>query len=142
MQRILVPVDGSAPSLRALDFLGRQHADGLEAEVRLVHVLELSSYSAPYVPASTMDALLEAGLKAQGTVLETASARTASLGLDATAVGLRGCASEEILRQAAEWKADQIVMGTRGMGSMKSLLLGSLAQSVLHLADAPVTLVK
>ncbi len=33
-------------------------------------------------------------------------------------------------------------MGTRGMGSIANMLLGSVASKVLHLADAPVLLVK
>ena len=33
-------------------------------------------------------------------------------------------------------------MGTRGMGPVKSLVLGSVATKVIHLAGAPVTLVK
>ena len=37
---------------------------------------------------------------------------------------------------------DAIVMGTRGMGSIGSLMLGSVATKVVHLTKLPVTLVK
>jgi nucleotide-binding universal stress UspA family protein len=37
---------------------------------------------------------------------------------------------------------DAIVMGTRGMGAVSGLVLGSVATKVIHLADVPVTLVK
>jgi nucleotide-binding universal stress UspA family protein len=35
-----------------------------------------------------------------------------------------------------------IVMGTRGLGGVRGLLLGSVATQLLHLTDVPVTLVK
>ena len=48
-----------------------------------------------------------------------------------------------IHRIAGEEKADHIIMGTRGLGGIRGLLLGSVSTQVLHLAgDVPVTLVK
>lgn len=53
-----------------------------------------------------------------------------------------GPISETIDRVAREAHADQIVMGTRGLGRLRGLLLGSVATGVIHLARIPVTLVK
>jgi nucleotide-binding universal stress UspA family protein len=53
-----------------------------------------------------------------------------------------GPVAETIDRIARETQADQIVMGTRGLGRVRGLLLGSVATQVVHLADIPVTLVK
>ena len=48
-----------------------------------------------------------------------------------------------IHRIAGEEKADHIIMGTRGLGGIRGLLLGSVSTQVLHLVgDVPVTLVK
>ena len=50
--------------------------------------------------------------------------------------------AETIARVAADIDADEIYMGTRGLGSVASLFMGSVATKVLHLTELPVTLVK
>ena len=53
-----------------------------------------------------------------------------------------GQAAEMIAQVAREEDVQHIVMGTRGLGSIKGLLMGSVATKVIHLADVPITLVK
>jgi nucleotide-binding universal stress UspA family protein len=53
-----------------------------------------------------------------------------------------GPIAETIERVSHEVGADQIIMGTRGLGRLRGLLLGSVATQVVHLARVPVTLVK
>jgi len=53
-----------------------------------------------------------------------------------------GHAADEILKAASKAKADLIVMGSRGRGSIGSLLLGSVAQSVLSASEVPVMVVR
>ena len=53
-----------------------------------------------------------------------------------------GSAATEIIAYAVEHDCDAIVMGTRGMSAIGSLVMGSVAQKVVHLAPVPVTLVK
>src|SRR5690606_19693132 len=53
-----------------------------------------------------------------------------------------GDVATTIAATARRLKCDSIVMGTRGMGRLASLLLGSVASKVVHLARVPVTLVK
>jgi nucleotide-binding universal stress UspA family protein len=43
---------------------------------------------------------------------------------------------------AKEHGCAQIVMGTRGLGTVSGMLLGSVATKVIHLADVPVVLLK
>ena len=52
-----------------------------------------------------------------------------------------GTPAGEIMRHAAHWKADLIVVGSHGRGTMGRLLLGSVAQKVLHEAACPVMVV-
>jgi nucleotide-binding universal stress UspA family protein len=53
-----------------------------------------------------------------------------------------GDAGEVIAHFVNELKIDQVVMGTRGMGSVANMVLGSVATKVLHLVKVPVLLVK
>ncbi len=50
--------------------------------------------------------------------------------------------AESVTQTANEEGANYIVMGTRGLGGVESLLLGSVATQVIHLTTIPVTLVK
>lgn len=53
-----------------------------------------------------------------------------------------GDAPHEIVEYAKAYHCDGIVMGTRGLGNVATLVLGSVAHKVLHLTHIPVTLVK
>jgi nucleotide-binding universal stress UspA family protein len=53
-----------------------------------------------------------------------------------------GQPAETIAQVAREEDIQHIVMGTRGLGSIQGLLMGSVATKVIHLADVPITLIK
>ena len=53
-----------------------------------------------------------------------------------------GPIGETIAAYAKEQGCDHIIMGTRGLGAVTGMVLGSVATKVIHLANAPVTLVK
>jgi nucleotide-binding universal stress UspA family protein len=53
-----------------------------------------------------------------------------------------GDPAAEIVLAARRLKCQSIVMGSRGMGAIRSMLLGSVATKVSHLARVPVTLVR
>ena len=79
----------------------------------------------------------------QAELLEAALAQARNSGLQpVTTQAAEGQAAQEIVRLAAERGVDCIVMGTRGMNALGGLLLGSVAQRVVHLASVPVMLVK
>jgi len=50
--------------------------------------------------------------------------------------------ADEIATHVENSRADTIVMGTRGLGAVGGLVLGSIASKVVHLVKVPVTLVK
>lgn len=53
-----------------------------------------------------------------------------------------GSPAETIVQYAEQERCEQIVMGTRGLGAVSSLVLGSVANKVVHIANMPVVLVK
>ena len=64
------------------------------------------------------------------------------LGVHFTARSERGAPAATIDQVAREENVEYIIMGTRGLGSIRGLLVGSVATQVLQLVDVPVTLVK
>jgi nucleotide-binding universal stress UspA family protein len=52
-----------------------------------------------------------------------------------------GHETESILKVAETCAADLIVMGTRGLGAVKGLLVGSVSRKVIHYAECPVMVV-
>ncbi len=139
MLRVLVPVDGSESSLRAVQFVLKKAPLYKEPlELHLLNVQHPFPGTIQGVHEQAERYHHDAGAKA------LAAARKA---LDAAGVkyvyhiGV-GEAAEVIAHFAKEKKIEQIVMGTRGLGSIANMVLGSVASKVLHLVDVPVLLVK
>ena len=53
-----------------------------------------------------------------------------------------GSPANEIARHVHETQCDAIIMGTRGLGPVANLMIGSVATKVIHLVEVPVTLIK
>ena len=140
MAGILVPVDGSENSMRALKAAVKHINPASGTKILLLNVQ-------PDVPTAVQRYLSEDFIK---TYYDEESKRAL---LDAItflhekriphlSYTRIGQAAETIAAFATEMQTDQIVMGTRGVGTLSRLLLGSVANKVLSLVDIPVTLVK
>jgi nucleotide-binding universal stress UspA family protein len=140
MLKLVVPVDGSPNSTRAVQYAMRW-AKAAAVEIHVVNVQ-------PAVDAWEVRRFLrEEEIKSMqtsrgGDALAAARALLDECGVAYTAHVLVGEVAEVIATFAKEQGCDEIVMGTRGLGAVGSLLLGSVATKVIHLADVPVTLVK
>ena len=141
--RILVPIDGSAAAHRALihalAILG-QHKDVslILANVQSAETLDVSDISG--VMSAAHDRKLASRRSARA--LREALVMCRAAGTHHEIRAELGPVAETIDRLARELKADQIVMGTRGHGTIGRLLLGSVATKVVELTSVPVTLVK
>jgi len=159
MKRLVVPIDFSDATPRVID-LARQLAKGLDAEIHLVHVKELSAAATPGtlgyglagmpelapgsgVPVPGLDPTPQPIPEDKNQKLKLAQWQTeiAQDGIKSTLHQLTGEVAEEILNQADAISADLIVMGTHSHGAMYNLLVGSTTKGVLKHSTRPVLLV-
>lgn len=140
--KMLIAVDGSEHSRRAIEAAGRLASQMQAVQVVLLNVADAMMFYGE-LPPFDFEAVERAQRVHQDKLLTEAEAQARACGLHEvltqSAVGL---AAQEILRVADERGVDQIVMGTHGRGLVGSLLLGSVAQRVVHQAKVPVLLVR
>jgi nucleotide-binding universal stress UspA family protein len=142
-KKILVPVDGSAPSARGLEeAIGLAKATG--ATLEIVHVVDEFVIAAGQAPEAWRE--LSEALRASGEkVLADAEALARKHGVAFKSELLkasRGGAAGTIIEQAKKTSADLIVMGTHGRRGLRRLTLGSDAELVLRSSPVPVLLVR
>jgi nucleotide-binding universal stress UspA family protein len=141
--RILLAIDGSAPSQEAIDEVaGRPWPSA--TTVRILCVIQ------PYTPPTTEVVLAGAMLdeirarqatEADG-LTRQARERLAASGLSVETAVREGDARTTIIDLADEWQADLIVVGSHGRTGLKRLFLGSVAQSVVAHAHCSVEVVR
>lgn len=141
--KILVPVDGSESSNRAVDHLIRK-LGWFKGPVE-IHLLNVQ-HPIPY--GRRVSAVLGHDRVAQYHQEEgLAALKSARQKLDAANVEYAyhigvGEEAEVICQYAGDKEVDQIFMGTRGLGQVSTLVLGSVATKAIHLSPVPVLLVK
>ncbi|MDJ0945662.1 MAG: universal stress protein [Kiloniellales bacterium] len=158
LKRILLPVDGSEPCLRAVSFAAELAAE-LQASILLLHVLDklparrqLKDYLTALEkdPAlheaeieSVRSALSKSGEDQGMEILADAEQLLRERGVNEVSTAIRdGDPSTELLRAAETGKYDMIIMGRRGLGSLKGLFMGSVSQKISSLANCAVVTVK
>ena len=136
--KLLVLVDGSASALRAVREVIKQMAhDKGSQEVHLLNVQHALPGTIAEGPASRAyhhDQGIAALADARAALDEVGVPYTYHIGV--------GDVGEVVAQFVAQLKCDEVVMGTRGMGAVANVLLGSAATDVLHLVNVPVLLVK
>lgn len=135
---IVVALDGSEHSWQALEYA--EYVAGFEgASLWLVHAFPHTSDLRGY---EAYDRLISDRTKAGQAVLDEAREKLGDTGLEVHQELIEGPAAEGILRVAEARNADLIVMGTRGLGSLSGLLLGSVSSKVVQHAHCPVMLAR
>lgn len=140
--KILIPVDGSANALRAVDQVVK-HIAVMKTAPQLLLLNVQWNVAAGNVKLFINQETINDYYREQG----MAALQSARAALDAAALPYQyhisiGTPAEAIVQYAQEQHVDQIVMGRQGQGGLQSLLLGSVVHKVLHLTDCPVLLVK
>ena len=140
--KILIPVDGSPASLRALDFAVEILLRGGGDSLVLLHVQNLGSIDPAGASAAIPDFLSDAASQASAQALNAALRKCEGSHIAFKTIARAGQVAVTIAEVAREESVGQIVMGTRGLGGFQGLLLGSVATQVIHLAEVPITLIK
>lgn len=136
MTTVLVPIDGSAVAIRAL-----RHAMHLAQDIHLINV-QARADTPTLLLHMTQDQIDDAQRERGRALMADARRLLDEAGRPYREHIVIGEPAEEITRIGHAEHVDAIVMGTRGMGTLGNLVLGSTATKVVHLADVPVTLVK
>lgn len=142
MFKVLLPVDGSPASLRAVDHvITLTQRVGDKVEILLVNVQPpVDSWEVKrFLPEAEVQAMQESK---GGDALAEARRRFDAANFPYTPTVLLGAVAETLVAHAREQNCDGIIMGTRGESTLRELLVGSVAHDVIRLADRPVTLVK
>ena len=140
MERVLVPVDGSEPAKRAVQYAAEISKRSCPLEI---HLLSVEPQPQDWQTRGIGTKAIEEHLRF---LAHEASASARAI-LDAEGIGHTshvrlGDPGEVIAAAAEELGCHHIIMGTRGLGKVAGLALGSVATGVLHLAKVPVTFVK
>jgi nucleotide-binding universal stress UspA family protein len=137
--KILVAVDGSKPSLKAVQLL-IDHADWYRSRPKVELV-------AVHLPVPTVRHLNKTQVESYYAEEGEAMLAPAKKKLDAARLPyqarvLVGPVAETLVEHAGAQRCDLIYIGTRGMTAIGKALLGSTATKVLHISEIPVLLVK
>lgn len=146
MKKILIPIDGSEFSDRALE-KGKEIAKAMGSEVILLHVVFVDvpnyvDFAMTAAVGATLDSIREAAEKSAQTILENGKEKLGDIGSISLEVQA-GNPADTIIRMAESEEVDLIVMGSEGIGSAsKGILLGSVTNRVVHSTKVPVLVVK
>lgn len=136
IKAILVPTDFSEHSEKSFA-AAMEFAKTFEARIEILHVYDVPDLATVY--EITFPAEVDAGIRrAASQKLEEWKDRAAAEGLKASTQLVFGAPSRAIVQHAEKSEIDLIVMGTRGLGAIKHMLLGSVAEHTIREAPCPV----
>lgn len=141
-RKVLVPVDGSDNAMRALrHVLSERDNYKLPLEVLLINVQPpiISGNARMFL---TQDQLNNYYHEEGEAAISAARDLLSGSGVPYEHKILVGDVAETIAKIAREKSCSEVVMGTRGLGAISGMLLGSVATKVIHLSEVPVRLVK
>ncbi len=139
-RKILVPVDGSPQGGRALDhsvYLAKISG----AALFLLHVVDMNRKLSMLERAWTGGGV-PPEMKEKGFAILSDHARRVPPEIELSTAAEIGAPPDTILQVAAREKADLIVMGSRGLSPLETVVLGGVSHYVLHYAEIPVLIVR
>jgi len=152
-EKILVPIDGSTHSLRAVE-IAIQIAKKFHGKITLIHVYSAGiapiempepsrmAGSIPILAPVDYSKVIEAMKKAGNKILEESAKKVEAEEVKVEKLLVEGHVVEKIIKTASEGDFDLIVIGPRGLSKIKQMILGSVSDGVIHHAHCPVLVTK
>lgn len=137
---ILVAIDGSDSSDNALQ-QAAYIADLSKAALTVLYVIDLNTAVSAF-EHMTLDAYIPDDIDAQGKKILEHSKDILNNRLNTEYVIKIGDPAKMIVLYAKENDADLIVMGSRGLGAIKQIIMGSVSQYIVTHADCPVLVIR
>jgi nucleotide-binding universal stress UspA family protein len=139
--KILLPLDGSDSALDAVRFALGLVREGLRAEFVVANVQE-PTHLYEVVLARDAELVEKAQAEAGMHALQAGEALLAEAGVSWEREVASGDPAHSIVDIAERFGCELIVMGSRGTGTLRSALLGSVSHEVLHSSGIPLVIVK
>jgi nucleotide-binding universal stress UspA family protein len=142
-QHILVPVDGSETSYKAIKEASK-FAKAMHSKITLVQVLELDPYIAEgYLTTGQSNPFIERAREYLAKTIADAKQKFLDEGVEVDAILLDGVSvPDKILEAAEQNQIDLIIMGSHGRAGFSKLFLGSQTQKVLAHTQIPVLVIR
>ena len=144
-KNIIVPTDGSVNSKRALEH-AIVLASSLGASITLVYVANIVSVISNFdqIPKASgyVTEQVALDMEEEGKGVLDDFAKEVPEGIELKTVFEVGSPGPAVLSVAKKYKADLIVMGSRGLGPLKGLFMGSVSSYVVTHSGCPVLIVK
>ena len=137
---IMIAVDGSSESLQAVREALKLIARGLRTEIALVNVQEPASLLE--LATRDADAIAAAAVQAGENLMSEAAALLDAEGVGYSMAVVLGEPGSMLLEMAEDLNADMVIMGARGMGALKSAIVGSVSKTVITHCHRPVLVVR
>jgi nucleotide-binding universal stress UspA family protein len=139
--KILLPIDGSEVSLEAVRVVIRLAKDGLATSAVLANVQEPATLY-ELVVAHDPAVIEQVSAAAGAHTLQPGEALLKEAGIAYETEVASGDPAHTIIDILERYGCDMVIMGARGMSSLRGALLGSVSNEVLHTAKVPVMIVK
>lgn len=137
--KLLLAVDGSDHALNAARMAADLARTMKSTELRIVVAYESIP---PYLGEPNLQYAIDARVKDAQSVLDKAEKEVGKIPGTVHTEVLEGSAADAIIDVATTRKSDVIIMGSRGLGRLAGLLLGSTSQKVVSHAPCPVLIVR
>jgi nucleotide-binding universal stress UspA family protein len=137
---VLVPINGSEASTRVLDSI-IANRDRFTVTLTLLHIINTHKLAYRMIPDFQIEMIQERAEEAGNLLLKEAHERLVMAGISTISRLETGDPRELICHIANEEPFDLLIIGRHGMGEIRDVLFGDVANHVLHKTKIPVLLV-